>query len=109
MSRSLAVREQASGEVYVQGLSEYSVKGVREALQLLTIAEENRVLRTTHMNQFSSRSHSVFSLTVVQKRLAEDGGEVVLRSKYALVDLAGSEKWSYKQSMAEVYAPLSMF
>lgn len=29
-----------------------------------------------------------------QKRIAPDGGEKTLKSKFNLVDLAGSEKWS---------------
>ena len=62
-------------------------------MHLLTVAEENRVTRATSMNQESSRSHSVFQITLVQRRLAEDDGEVTLRSKLRLVDLAGSEKW----------------
>ena len=101
LKHPLSLRELASGEVYVQGLSEFAVRGVREAMQLLTVAEENRVTRATAMNLLSSRSHSVFQITVHQRRLADDGGEVTLRSKLRLVDLAGSEKWNMEQALVE--------
>eukprot|EP00605_Chrysophyceae_sp_TOSAG23-4_P002876 GSChrysophyteH1.ASY1.ANO1.3171.1 assembled CDS len=69
--------------IYVQGLSEYNVK-------------------STHMNQFSSRSHSIFQIYLEQKRLSkDDGGEVYLRAKFNLVDLAGSEKWNLSKIMRD--------
>ena len=48
-----------------------------------------RAIRETHMNQASSRSHSIFQIVVEQKRRSEQEGERVLRSKFNLVDLAG--------------------
>ena len=100
MSQALTIREDQK-EIYVQGLSEYNVKSVSDTLHLLKIAEENRAIRETHMNQFSSRSHSIFQIYVEQKRVAEDGGEIYLRAKFNLVDLAGSEKWNIYQSMED--------
>lgn len=103
MSAPLSIREDTSGEIYVQGLSEYNVKSVADTMQLLRIAEENRTVRQTYMNEFSSRSHSIFQLFVEQKRVAADGGEIYLKAKYNLVDLAGSEKWHTHQAMHEVH------
>ena len=51
MSQALTIREDQK-EIYVQGLSEYNVKSVSDTLHLLQIAEENRAIRETHMNQF---------------------------------------------------------
>lgn len=96
MVTPLTIREDTTGEIYVQGLSEYNVKSVHDTLQLLRIAEENRKVRQTFLNDFSSRSHSIFQIYVEQKRVASDGGEVYLKAKYNLVDLAGSEKWNTK-------------
>lgn len=101
LSSALAIREERGGEIYVQGLSEYIVKNVSDTLQLLQIAEENRKIRETNMNQFSSRSHSIFQLFLEQKRTAPDGGEITLKSKFNLVDLAGSEKWNTKLQMQD--------
>lgn len=101
MSTALAIREDVSGEIYVQGLSEYIVKSVGDTLHLLRIAEENRAIRETNMNQYSSRSHSIFQILVEQKRTATDGGELTLKAKFNLVDLAGSEKWNTRQDMMQ--------
>lgn len=100
MNSPLSIRED-NKEIYVQGLSEYNVKGLGDTLNLLKIAEENRAIRETHMNLFSSRSHSIFTIQVESKRVAEDGGEVSYRAKFNLVDLAGSEKWNTKQQMRD--------
>lgn len=100
MGCPLTIREDQK-EIYVQGLSEYNVKTVADTMQLLRIAEDNRAIRETHMNQFSSRSHSIFQIYVEQKRVAVDGGEVSLKAKFNLVDLAGSEKWNTQREMGE--------
>ena len=49
----------------------------------------DRAIRETHMNQASSRSHSIFQIVVEQKRRRDQDGERILRSKFNLVDLAG--------------------
>lgn len=100
MANSLSIREDGK-EIYVQGLSEYQVKTVADMLSLLRLSEEHRSVRETHMNQFSSRSHSLFQILIEQKRVAADGGEVELRSKFNLVDLAGSEKWNIRAQMRD--------
>lgn len=118
MNTPLAIREDQR-EMYVQGLSEYSVKSVSDTLQLLRIAEENRAIRETHMNMFSSRSHSIFQIQVEYKKVDDSdpldasesidgiplqgssGGEATYRAKFNLVDLAGSEKWNTKQYLRD--------
>ena len=50
------------GEIYVQGISEFHVKDVKETLHLLKTAEKNRKIRETALNLFSSRSHSIFQV-----------------------------------------------
>ena len=99
MGSALAIREDVTGEIYVQGLSEYIVKSIGDTLHLLRTAEENRAIRETNMNQYSSRSHSIFQIMLEQKKTAADGGEITLKAKFNLVDLAGSEKWNTKQDM----------
>lgn len=98
-SRPLEVHEDHVEGIYVEGLSEYSVRDFGDCMDLLRMGEENRAIRETHMNQASSRSHSIFQIVVEQKREG-DGGEVKqFRSKFNLVDLAGSEKWDINQEM----------
>ena len=68
-------------------------------MQLLKKGDAGRVFRATRMNQHSSRSHSVFQITV--ERVGGDGPEdagTVVRSQLNLVDLAGSEKWDVAHS-----------
>lgn len=100
MNTPLSIRED-NKEIYVQGLSEYNVKSVADTLQLLKIAEENRAIRETNMNMFSSRSHSIFQIQLEHKRVADDGGEITYKAKFNLVDLAGSEKWNTKLQMRD--------
>jgi Kinesin motor domain len=51
-----------AANTYCAGLSEYAVHSAEEALALLAAGEENRAVRETHMNQASSRSHSIFQV-----------------------------------------------
>mmetsp|Transcript_6668 Transcript_6668/g.9868 ORF Transcript_6668/g.9868 Transcript_6668/m.9868 type:complete len:661 (+) Transcript_6668:4397-6379(+) len=91
-------RNDATGGVYVSGLSEYAVKNTSECLALVRLGERNRAIRETDMNNESSRSHSIFQIILEQIRDVQIDGarpneKKVLRSKLSLVDLAGSEKW----------------
>jgi len=116
--RPLEIHEDSNRDIYVQGLSEFRVKNLEECLALLRIGEDNRAIRETHMNQASSRSHSLFQVVVEQELGAQDprrqhqqqaagnqdGAVVILRSKLNLVDLAGSEKWDTTQDIADQHA-----
>ena len=90
MDKPLAIHEDRIHGIYVEGLSEYAVRSGPDCLSLLQCGEETRAVRATHMNQVSSRSHSVFQLLL--ERREADG--TTIRSKLNLVDLAGSEKWN---------------
>jgi Kinesin motor domain len=64
-SHPLAIHDDAaSGSTYCQGLSEYAVHSAAECLQLLRTGEDHRAVRETHMNQASSRSHSIFQVEI---------------------------------------------
>ncbi|KAL3660109.1 hypothetical protein V7S43_015030 [Phytophthora oleae] len=97
MNTPLEIHEDRKNGIFVEGLSEYAVRSVSDCLQLLQCGEQNRAVRSTHMNQVSSRSHSVFQLLLEQRR--KDG--TVLKSKFNLVDLAGSEKWNMGAEMQD--------
>ncbi|TMW68341.1 hypothetical protein Poli38472_005809 [Pythium oligandrum] len=96
MERPLEIHEDRKNGIYVDGLSEYAVRSVNDCLALLQSGEQNRAVRSTHMNQVSSRSHSVFQLQLEQRRKETNG---VIKSKFNLVDLAGSEKWNFASDM----------
>jgi kinesin family protein 5 len=85
---NLRVRETPSRGVWVENLSEVFVTCEQEVMDLIKLGEKFRATAATNMNAVSSRSHSLFILTLSQK--ARDGSTKI--GKLNLADLAGSEK-----------------
>lgn len=83
--------DSTKGGVFIQGLEEIAVKDSKDALSLLTKGSERRQIAATKFNDHSSRSHSVFSITVHTKETTVHGDDLVKVGKLNLVDLAGSE------------------
>lgn len=77
--------------VFIQGLEELPVKDATDALALLTKGSHRRQIAATKFNDHSSRSHSVFSITVHIKETSSMGDDLLKVGKLNLVDLAGSE------------------
>ncbi|KAK9541282.1 hypothetical protein VZT92_001339 [Zoarces viviparus] len=77
--------------VVVKGLEEITVHNKDEVYQILERGSAKRRTASTLMNAYSSRSHSVFSVTIHMKEITTDGEELVKIGKLNLVDLAGSE------------------
>uniref|UniRef100_A0A4W3KDR5 Kinesin-like protein n=1 Tax=Callorhinchus milii TaxID=7868 RepID=A0A4W3KDR5_CALMI len=77
--------------VIIKGLEEISVHNKDEVYQILERGAAKRRTAATLMNAYSSRSHSVFSITIHMKETTLDGEELVKIGKLNLVDLAGSE------------------
>ncbi|KAF8636454.1 hypothetical protein AX17_003270 [Amanita inopinata Kibby_2008] len=77
--------------VFIQGLEETAVKDSQDALALLTKGSLRRQIAATKFNDHSSRSHSVFSITVHTKETSSIGDDLLRVGKLNLVDLAGSE------------------
>ncbi|KAF8628422.1 hypothetical protein AX15_003943 [Amanita polypyramis BW_CC] len=77
--------------VFIQGLEDTAVKDCRDALALLTKGSLRRQIAATKFNDHSSRSHSVFSITVHTKETSSIGDDLLKVGKLNLVDLAGSE------------------
>lgn len=74
---------------FVKGLREIFVSSVDEVYQALHIGQRSRATASTNMNSESSRSHSIFVVTIKQKDTSS--GTEKAGTLY-LVDLAGSEK-----------------
>src|SRR5256714_4267872 len=74
---------------FVKGLREIFVSSVDEVYQALHIGQRSRATASTNMNLESSRSHSIFVVTIKQKDT--NTGTEKIGTLY-LVDLAGSEK-----------------
>mmetsp|Transcript_86410 Transcript_86410/g.244048 ORF Transcript_86410/g.244048 Transcript_86410/m.244048 type:complete len:787 (+) Transcript_86410:50-2410(+) len=85
---NLSVREDPRQGIYVSGVTEEYTTCEEELLQVMSNGAKNRATAATGMNEGSSRSHSVFMVTVTQRHL-ETGSTKT--GKLFLVDLAGSE------------------
>jgi len=86
--------EDGKGGVAVKGLEEVYVGSTEEVFAVLNRGNARRRTEETLLNKHSSRSHSVFSVTVHIKDVSPDGEEFVRCGKLNLVDLAGSENIS---------------
>ncbi|KAF2874607.1 P-loop containing nucleoside triphosphate hydrolase protein [Massariosphaeria phaeospora] len=86
---NLPVHEEKNRGVYVKGLLEIYVSSVEEVYEVMRRGGNARAVAATNMNQESSRSHSIFVITVTQKNV-ETGSQK--SGQLFLVDLAGSEK-----------------
>lgn len=60
----------------------------------MSIGNKNRSVGSTNMNEQSSRSHAIFSVTVECSDKGPDGAQRIRVGKLHLVDLAGSERQS---------------
>lgn len=75
----------------VQGMEESHIKTASKGIKLLRDGSHKRQVAATKCNDLSSRSHTVFTITVYQKRTSDAGEDYVSAGKLNLVDLAGSE------------------
>ncbi|KAJ3296228.1 kinesin motor protein cin8 [Borealophlyctis nickersoniae] len=91
--RKLRIYEDLSrkGSVVVQGMEELLVKNAADVISVLQKGANKRQIASTKMNEVSSRSHCIFSITVHMKESTPDGEELLKVGKLNLVDLAGSE------------------
>lgn len=119
----LSIHEDSTHGIYVRGLSEFMgsfpgsaprargppsippaglhrpVRSRHDCLQLLRMGDDNRAIRHTHMNEFSSRSHAIFQLTV---RDAPHRGVWALVMAHALAAPGGLARgrWSRSRTTA---------
>ncbi len=90
----LKCRDRGKLGCYVEGLRVVAVDSFEAFATLYTFGCEARHTSATRMNEASSRSHSILSITVTTEssdRFDQSGGRR-LRSILNLVDLAGSER-----------------
>ncbi|VVA38544.1 PREDICTED: kinesin [Prunus dulcis] len=89
--QNLRIREDAQG-TFVEGTKEEVVLSPAHALSLIAAGEEHRHVGSTNFNLLSSRSHTIFTLTIESSPCGENSeGEAVSLSQLNLIDLAGSE------------------
>uniref|UniRef100_A0A673K849 Kinesin-like protein n=1 Tax=Sinocyclocheilus rhinocerous TaxID=307959 RepID=A0A673K849_9TELE len=93
-SGPLAVREDSSNGVVVQGLTLHQPKSAEHILEALDYGNRNRTQHPTDMNAMSSRSHAVFQIYLRQQDKTASLNPNVRVAKMSLIDLAGSERAS---------------
>ncbi|KAK3938907.1 kinesin-like protein bimC [Diplogelasinospora grovesii] len=75
----------------VQGMEEHHIMTAAEGLRWLQEGSVRRQVAATKCNDLSSRSHTVFTISLYVKRHTENGEDFLSAGKLNLVDLAGSE------------------
>ena len=93
--QKLQILHHKDGKTEVVGATYHTVSDICEVSRILNLARKQRSVGATQANARSSRSHSVFSITLTAKNVithAESHG--VLN----LVDLAGSERLKQSKS-----------
>lgn len=80
--------------VYVKDLSTFVVKSPENMMEVFNEGQLNRHVGETNMNEKSSRSHSLFTITVEMAEVGLDGKSHIRVGKLNIVDLAGSERQS---------------
>lgn len=96
----IQIRESSNGVITLAGSTERSVRTLKEMADCLEQGSLSRATGSTNMNNQSSRSHAIFTITMEQMRKtgSNDGNsnecmtEEYLCAKLHLVDLAGSER-----------------
>lgn len=96
--QSKIIREDSTHTMYVHGVQEVEVKTVQEAIDAFQTGQKRKRMGHTILNAESSRSHSVFTIRLVQAPTDSQGETVhtdkrtITVSQLSLVDLAGSER-----------------
>ena len=93
------LKEDQKGCMYIKDVNEIEVKSTEEAFEFMSKAQKKRVVAYTDLNSESSRSHSIFTIRIVQApasamaslKNGQQAGPVYV-SQLSLVDLAGSER-----------------
>ncbi|CAH2064513.1 unnamed protein product [Thlaspi arvense] len=97
------IRESPNGVITLSGANEVPIATKEEMASCLEQGSLTRATGSTNMNDQSSRSHAIFTITleqmhkispisVVKDTVDEDMGEEYCCAKLHLVDLAGSER-----------------
>ncbi|RYR55740.1 hypothetical protein Ahy_A06g030917 [Arachis hypogaea] len=97
----IQIRETSNGVITLAGSTEVSVTTLKEMAACLEQGSLSRATGSTNMNNQSSRSHAIFTITLEQMRKLNSSSEIgandtmneeYLCAKLHLVDLAGSER-----------------
>eukprot|EP00466_Bigelowiella_natans_P019752 jgi/Bigna1/57911/fgenesh1_pm.37_\ len=101
----ISIREGPNSAIQLVGIKEEPVSNYSEMMRYLERGSVSRTTASTLMNSYSSRSHSIFTITIVQNVVKITAEHIsrqragknkqkrkYKKSKFHLVDLAGSER-----------------
>nr|ALP83459.1 kinesin family member 3A [Boleophthalmus pectinirostris] len=97
-TQRLEVKERPDVGVYIKDLPGYVVNNADGMDRIMTVGHKNRSVGATNMNEHSSRSHAIFTITIECSEKGVDGDQHVRMGKLHLVDLAGSERQRLKEA-----------
>ncbi|XP_024121813.1 kinesin-like protein KIF20A [Oryzias melastigma] len=89
---TLRLSDDKQGNPYVKDLTWIQVRSAEEAWKILKAGRRNQSFASTHLNQNSSRSHSIFSIRVLHVHPDAVPGQALHISELTVCDLAGSER-----------------
>ena len=89
--KDLAIREDKNKGIWVEDCTEAYVSSQEEMYAIFKEGSNNRTVSATNMNKGSSRSHSLFVVTLFQRNTITGSSKT---GRIYFVDLAGSEKMS---------------
>ncbi|KAM4747844.1 kinesin-like protein KIF20A [Rhinophrynus dorsalis] len=93
---TLRLCEDRNGNPYVKDLNWINVHSAEEAWKILRVGRKNQSFASTHLNQNSSRSHSIFSIRILHLQGNNDLSPKI--SELSFCDLAGSERCKDQRS-----------
>ena len=88
--------------VIVSGAKRIKIKNFEDGITLKDFGEENRKYRETLINEYSSRSHTIFQVFVESEHFTNEA-EGIRYSCLNLVDLAGSERLNDYDTKTEAF------
>ncbi|EGF80113.1 hypothetical protein BATDEDRAFT_3237, partial [Batrachochytrium dendrobatidis JAM81] len=97
----LRIHEHRTKGIYVSPLKEEIVTTPKQLMKAIARGEANRSIGNTEYNNKSSRSHTIFTLTIESRKRSDSASSTSLPTsndklkkddKCSLIDLAGSEK-----------------
>ncbi|XP_056587893.1 kinesin-like protein KIF20A isoform X2 [Triplophysa dalaica] len=95
---TLRLSDDKYGNPYVKDLTWIHVRSAEEAWKVLKVGRRNQSFSSTHLNHNSSRSHSIFTIRVLQVQAQADLKQKTRISELSVCDLAGSERCKDQQN-----------
>ncbi|XP_014207511.1 kinesin-related protein 4 [Copidosoma floridanum] len=97
----LKLREDNNGLVQVLKSKEEIASSPDLIMSIMKKGDKNRRIGETNMNERSSRSHTIFRITIESRDQSSDSDGAIQVSQLNLVDLAGSERASQTNATGE--------